>query len=257
MSIARLARRTEKLLADNSPTILTAIGVTGVITTAYLTARASFKAALTIDRIESVEGTHGDPRKRAQERFEMVWKLYIPAVATGVGTIACIVCANRIGTRRAAAMASAYAITEKAFTEYKEKVVEKVGENKERVIRDEIQQDRMAKEPLNSAGRGPLPTGLVWCKDAWSSRYFPSTMEEIKKAQNDLNYMVINHQYASLTDFYNLLALEATKESDEVGWNSDKLLEIIFTTTVSDKDEPVLVMDFQVAPIRNFWKAHP
>lgn len=259
MSVIHLLKKSEKLLTDNSPLILTAIGVTGTITTAYFTGKASFKAA-EILRLEAIDrsGTgEVDPRfpLTPREKFELLWKLYIPAVATGIGTITCIVMANRIGTRRAAAMASAYAISERAFTEYKEKVVEQLGDKREQKIRDEIQQERVTRD---NAVLSPLPAGSrkVWCKDSWSGRYFPGSMEIIKKAQNDTNHDVLNYGYASLTDFYGRLGLEGTKESDNMGWNSDKLMDVTFTTALSDDQEPVLVMDFAVAPIRNFFRTH-
>lgn len=258
MSVIHLLKKSEKLLTDNSPLILTAIGVTGTITTAYFTGKASFKAADIVRRDHEWRArTSGDnyqpPTRRTD--FELLWKLYIPAVATGIGTITCIVMANRIGTRRAAAMASAYAISERAFTEYKEKVVEQLGDKREQKIRDEIQQERVTRD---NAVLSPLPAGSrkVWCKDSWSGRYFPGSMEIIKKAQNDTNHDVLNYGYASLTDFYGRLGLEGTKESDNMGWNSDKLMDVTFTTALSDDQEPVLVMDFAVAPIRNFFRTH-
>lgn len=259
MSVVHLLKKSEKLLADNSPAILTAIGVTGVITTAYFTGKASFKAAEVLRENQPWDlneiGKPGPEPLTPREKFELLWKLYIPAVATGVGTITCIIMANRIGTRRAAAMASAYVMSERAFTEYKEKVVEQLGEKREQKIRDEIQQERMDRDGVTLS---PLPAGSrkVWCKDAWSGRYFPGSMEIIKKAQNDTNHEVLSYGYASLTDFYSRLGLEGTKDSDNLGWNSDKMMDVTFTTALSDDQEPVLVMDFAVAPIRNFFRTH-
>lgn len=243
--ITVLAKRSEKIIRDNSPVILTAIGVAGTVTTAYLAGKASFKAA---------EILRDEQNITPWEKTKLVWTLYLPAMAVGTLTCLSIVGANRIGTRRAAAMASAYAISERAFSEYREKIVEKIGENKEQKARDEIQQERVTANPPSAVMIGT--DGEVLCKDAWSGRYFTSNMEAIKKAQNDTNHEILNQQYASLTDFYNRLGLEPTKESDEVGWNSDKLLEVMFTTTISDNNRPVLVMDFSVVPVRNYFRAH-
>lgn len=259
MRLARFAKKTEKLLTDNSPAILTAFGVVGTLTTAYLTGKASFKASEVIDqkRDEYVEEFGMAPLMLTpREKFELLWKLYIPAVATGVGTCACIILANRIGTRRAAAMASAYAVSERAFTEYKEKVIEKIGEKKEEEVRAEVAQDRVNRNPPSESHIFRGAGGDVLCKDSWSGRYFTSDMETIKKAQNDTNHEVIAYNYASLTDFYNRLGLEGTGDSDNLGWNNDKLLEVTFTTSISDDQKPVLVLDFAHAPIRNYFKSH-
>lgn len=255
MTLITLAKRTEKFLADNSPVVLTAIGVTGTITTAYLTGRASYKANTLIRDEAATRRLYNKPDEfDLKECFLIVWKEYIPAAGVGVLTIACIITANRIGTRRAAAMAAAYSISEKAFTEYKEKVVEKLGENKERQVRDEIAQDQITNDP--PTGEQVLMEGVqILCYDAFTGRYFKSTMEEIKKARNDINYQILHNNYCSLGEFYSLLGLPSTQFSEEVGWNSTHLLEIVFSSVLADNGQPVLSMRFDVEPIRGYYKS--
>lgn len=260
MNWHHIFKSTQKLVVDNAPVILTAIGVTGTITTAYLTGKASFKASYLIHELEHNvrEGKRANLISDVtnRERVELVWKLYIPAVGVGAFTVLSIVFANRIGTRRAAAMAVAYSLSEKALLEYKDKVVETFGQHKEQKIRDEIAQDRVLANPVGNQQVIVTGTGDVLCMDAHSGRYFQSSMETMKKAQNDTNYEVLNNGYASLSDFYNRLGLANTKVSDDMGWNSDKLLELTFSTTMSDEDRPCIVMDFSVAPVRNFFRTH-
>lgn len=255
MTLMGLAKRAERLAADNSPLILTVIGVGGMITTAVLTGRASIKA----DRILNTYKYDQDPSATffitKKEVVRKVWRLYIPPVTTGALTVGSIVLANRIGTRRAAAMAAAYAVSERMFDEYKEKVTEKLGERKEQTIRDEVAQDQLNKNPSGShyfSARG----GDVRCYEPYTGRYFTSDMETIKKAQNDTNYMVLNNYYASLSDFYDHLGLDRTLMSDEVGWNSDEMLEINFTTGLDDEGKPCLVMNYHVSPIRGYSRVH-
>jgi hypothetical protein len=253
MSFSDLATRVGKLVADNSPAIFTGIGAVGAITTAYLTGRASFKAAQLIERDETTGGTAGDPKQRFKERFQLTWKLYIPAAASATVTVSSIILANRIGHRRAAALAAAYAISEKAFGEYKDKVVEKFGEKKEQAVRDELAQDRVKRQPFNDifvVGEGTS----VLCFDSFTGRYFLSDVETLRKAQNDINYEVNNNYYASLSDFYEKIGLPATKMSDEFGWNADTLLDLSFSTTLTEKNVPCLVIDFRVDPIRGFHR---
>lgn len=258
-----LAKQAEKFASDNSPAILTALGLTGVLTTAYLSGKASFKAYDVLEEArkqKSWELTNQDDSPMPftnKEKFQLLWKLYIPAVASATLTCGAIVLANRIGTRRTAAMTAAFTLSERAYSEYKDKVTETIGKNKAKKIRSDIAQDGVTRDDqrgqpaLIITGEGTVP-----CKDAWSSQYFVSSMEDIKKAQNDTNWEVLNHGYASLTDFYMKVGggLEATKDSDNIGWNSDKLMEVYFDTALSDKNGPVLVMDFAVAPIRNFFR---
>ncbi len=147
MKLSNLFVNTVKTLKSNSPEILTALGVSGVVITAYLVGKASFEASDIIREDESVR-VPLRIEKPLKERTKRVWKLYIPAGTSAAMTVSAIILANRIGTRRAAAMAVAYNISEKAWGEYKDKVVEKIGVNKERSVRDEVAQDRVNANPV-------------------------------------------------------------------------------------------------------------
>lgn len=246
----------QKFVADNSPAILTGIGVLGTLTTAFLTGKAAFKASELILDEEYGSRIQGDPRPlEPREKIELVWREFVPAAGVAVMTITCIIGATRIGNRRAAALAAAYGITERAFTEYKEKVIERIGPAKEQSVRDEIAQDRVRANPATTqviiTGNGE-----VLCYDAYTGRYFNSTMETIKKAQNLVNYRVNNDFYASLSDFYEAVGLPTTTMSDEVGWNANKLLEIRFSTTMSEDDRPCIHIEFAVEPIRGYSRVN-
>lgn len=255
MGLIEIVKRAERLAVDNSPAILTAIAVTGTLTTAFLTGRATFKAAeLIADEEYSFRPREMEHRLDNKEKFILVWKTYIPAAGTGIITVVCIVFANRIGTRRAAAVAAAYTISERAFTEYKEKVVEKLGTAKDQKIRDEIAQDRVSRNPVVEHDILVTGGGEVLCYEAFTGRYFKSDMETLKKAQNDLNYTMLNEGYVSLSDFYNKIDLPTTSYSDEIGWTSDKLIELDFSTTLSEDGRPCISIDFMVAPVRDYYK---
>ena len=253
MNIQGLAKHVERVAVDNSPAILTAIGVTGTVTTAIFASKASFKAADIIREMESVEPVADDPKQRLLDRTKATWQLYIPAVGVGTATIACIVFANQIGTRRAAAMAAAYSMSEKAFSEYREKIVEKVGEAKEQEARDEIAQERVERNPLGSQVI-VVNDREVLCFDQYTGRYFNSDMETLKQAQNKINYRMIRENYASLNDFYAYIGLDWVPTGDDVGWNSDQMLELSFTTVLSDDQRPCIAIDFHTVPVRNFHR---
>ena len=253
MNIQGLAKHVERVAVDNSPAILTAIGVTGTVTTAIFASKASFKAADIIREMESVEPVADDPKQRLLDRTKATWQLYIPAVGVGTATIACIVFANQIGTRRAAAMAAAYSMSEKAFTEYREKIVEKVGATKEQEARDEIAQERVERNPLGSQVI-VMNDREVLCFDQYTGRYFNSDMETLKQAQNKINYRMIRENYASLNDFYDSIGLDWVPSGDDIGWNSDQMLELSFTTVLSDDQRPCIAIDFHTVPVRNFYR---
>lgn len=252
LSLGDVTKKLERVVLDNSSTILTAVGVTGTLTTAYLTGLASFRAAKIINERESEDGYAVDPKIRLRHRFQLVWKEYIPPAATAVVTVSAIVCANRIDQRRAAALAAAYTVTEKALADYRKKVIEKVGEKKEQTFRDEIAQERTDKNPITEK-TVILGEGRVLCYEEFTGRHFYSDMETLRKAQNNINSQVINDFYAPLSDFYAEVGLPQTSESSEVGWNADRLLELTFSSTLSE-GKPCLSVGFRAVPIRNFYR---
>lgn len=243
----------KKFVYDNSPGILAGVGVAGAVTAAYLSGRATFKAADILRR--DWETSTLDRERTAKETFLLVWPLYIPAGATLLLTIAAIVGSSQIGNRRAAAVAAAYAISEKAMSEYKDKVVEKIGEKKERDIQDEIAQDRVLSNP-NNTEITIVDAGDVLCYDMFSGRYFKSSMEALKKAQNDTNYQILNHAYASLSDFYARIGLSGTLYSEEVGWTSDHQVELAFSTVLSDDEKPCIAIGFNPHPVREYYRTY-
>lgn len=246
-------RKVERLVADNSPTLLTAIGVTGTISTAVLAARAGFRAQRLILEEQNWQDLqelgHELDRK---EKFEIVWKVYIPPVSTGVITIAAIVMANRIGHRRAAAVAAAYTISQEAFEQYREKILEKIGVKQEQVVRDGIAQERVTRNPPTSREVIITGNGDVLCQDAFSGRYFKNNVESIRKAQNDINQQILGMGYASLTDFYYLIGLDATDHSGEVGWKDMFTVEI--SAAVTDDGQPCIVISYSIKPVRNYYR---
>jgi hypothetical protein len=180
MDFRRVLSLAERFTIDNSPAIFTAIGVTGVLTSAYLTGKATFRAAELItreqERLDSFEKSHPLEPK---EKFHLIWKEYIPAGIILVTTTGAIIAANQIGSRRTAAIAAAYTITERAFTEYREKVIERIGSQKEQAVRDSIATDHIHSNPPSN--QIVVVGSNVICFDEMSGRYFASDMETIRR----------------------------------------------------------------------------
>lgn len=251
MNIGLSAVRAQKFVSDNSPAIMTGLGVTGTVVTALLAGQAGYKASLIINGdADTMSGRHLTNR----EIVENCWKLYIPAAAVGAATIACVIGANRVGARRAGALAAAYTLSEKAFLEYKSKVIEKIGEQKEQTVRDEIAQDRVNRNPSGGADIFVTGAGEVLCYDSYTDRYFFSDMEKIRRAVNDINKQILHDMYASLGDFYQRIDLPRTEMSEEVGWTTDNTLDVNYSAALTDSGKPCIVLTFAVKPIRNYYK---
>ena len=255
-------KRVQAFVTENASSILTSAGVAGTVTTAVLTGRASFKASRIIHQ-EALQRTPSDsesvgndfvglPDLTRKEKFGLVWIEFIPPVGVGTVTVASIIYANRISAKQAAAMAAAYTLSEKTFGDYKEKVVEKLGINKETDIRDQI-----AKERINENPPGNLiivGDGDVLCYDVLTGRYFKSSVEKLKKAENEVNADIVTGDGASLSRFYDEIGLPQTPYSDTVGWNLDNRCELQLSTIMTDDDRPCISVDFAGWPKPDYMK---
>jgi hypothetical protein len=235
-------KQVEKLVTQNSTSILTALGISGGITTTVLSAKAGYKSALIIEAYEQEYGLLVTRR----EKIELVWKYYIPAAISGGVSIASIIASTKISSRKTAAITAAYSLSEKAFLEYKDKVTETLGDKKEKKIRDEIAQDRVSSNPPSSVVIG---SGPILCCDLFTGRYFNSDMETLRKAQNDINAYLMRHDRAALSHFYDMVGLPHTSHSWDVGWTSDKLLELEFSTVLSEDKKPCLAFEFNYTKV--------
>lgn len=263
MSLQSLVNNAAKSLKNNSPAVLTGLSVTGVVTTAYLTARAAYKAAQVLEEHEPIE----DPKERLKRDFKVTWTLYIPPAVAGSVTIACILGSSKASANRTAAAVTAYSLTEKAFSEYKEKVIEQFNANKEEKIRASIAQDHVSKTKMPSemlavtaedkakieAGLKNnevvvLGSGRVRCFEDYTGRPFLSDMESLRKAENTINWKIVHENYASLSDFYDLVDLRHTQTSDLLGWSFEKPMELKFFAVVSEDGEPCLAFEYNPAP---------
>jgi hypothetical protein len=235
----------EKFVTDNSPGILTGLGVAGTVTTAVLTGKAAYSAALKI--ADERDAFPYEPSFK--QKSEMVWKEFIPPAIAGVATITCIIAANQIGSRRAAAIAAAFKLSEQLSEEYKERVVKTLGLQKEEKMRSELAGEKIAQVP--GAGMIVVAGSEVLFYDELSGRVFKGELEAVRKAVNEVNYKINNYYSASLTDFYEMIGLTRTEFSDEVGWNTDELLEVTYTATLFE-GKPAISISYNRTPIRGY-----
>jgi hypothetical protein len=150
-------------------------------------------------------------------------------------------------------LTAAAGISERALQEYKDKVLEKFGAKEEEKVRDEIAQDRVSQFPPSSQVM-ITGSGNVLCYDMLTGRYFNSTMEDIKRAENKVNYELIHFMSCSLSHFYDEIGLPPTVYSDTHGWNMNHHMEIKFTTVLSEDNRPCIAIDFSRHPIPDYDK---
>ena len=232
----------------HSPELLTGIGIAGMLTTVVLAVRATPKALRLID-----EKKADVPEEENVPRIEAVkaaWKVYVPAVLTGILSTICLIGANSVNQRRNAAIAAAYSLSESALKEYREKVVETIGERKEQAIRDDITKDRITENPVREVVVSDR--GSTLCYDSLSGRYFKSDIEKLRRIVNDLNRRMRDEMFISLNDFYCAVDnpdLGPTKLGDMLGWNIDKgYIDLNFSSQLTTDGTPCLVLDYTVVP---------
>jgi hypothetical protein len=229
----------EQVIRSNSPAILAGLGISGLVGTAYLSHRSGY----TLGRQLQFDEEHGSPTPTFKEVVRKHWKSYIPPVMAGLVTGGCIIGAVKIGNRRTAALTAAYSLSEKAFSEYKEKVTEKLGIKKEQNVRDEIAQDKVTKAAI-SRDTVLVGEGNVLCYELHTGRPFLCTIEKLRKAMNDVNFRVLNQDYATLSEFYYMVGLSPTSSSSDFGWTSDKPMELEFSTTMAEETRPCIAFEY-------------
>lgn len=223
--------------------------MTGVVTTAVLTGRATWKAAELVNK-KNLESDINDLFMSPKEKVQLVWKQFIPPVLVGAATITCIISASQVGARRAAAIAAAFKISEEMATEYRSKVVEAIGDKAEEKLQAQLASDRMERTPGREVIILTGPQQIFF--DAFSGRYFSSDMESIRKAINEINFQINGSFYASLSDFYDKIGLDRTEISDDFGWNSDQQLDVKFHPVMMSDGKVAVQMSYDKQSIRGY-----
>lgn len=194
-------------LKKHSTTILTGCGVAGVVGTSVLAVKATPKAMLLLEDAKQLKGENLTP----VEVIKVAWKPYIPAVLTGVGTIACICGINYLSTKNQATLMSAYALLEQGYREYRDKVGNLYGEEADHKVKEQIMQSRI-EEGLEKE------ENKEWFFDFQSMQFFKSTMDDVLKAESAFIELLENKGYACLNDYYDLLGIPHIPEGYQLGW---------------------------------------
>lgn len=234
----------------HSPNLLFGAGIIGVVGTAVLASRATLKLSDTLEkssemmekvRTLDIESYSEDDRKKDKSilyvRTAMdITKLYLPAVAVGVVSIGCLTGSHQILSRRNVALTAAYAGVEKSFREYRGRVIESIGADKESLIWQPMEQvdaiDESGKKVKVAVptARGGSPYKVLfdernanWNKATEYNQFF------ISSQQNYANDLLRAKGVVFLNDVHDMLGLERTKAGQIVGWvlngNGDNFID--------------------------------
>ena len=236
------------------PEILAGIAISGAVTSVISAIHATPKAIQLIKEREEQE----QRELTKTEIVKTVWKCYVPTAATLGTTAACIIFADRIHVKRNAALATAFTISDAAFKEYRAKVIDELGKDKDKKVIDEIAKDRLSEAPVPSTTVIISSGEDVLCYDSLFNRYFRSRMDKVQKAVNEINYNLMQEMYVSVNQLYSELGLPPVQGmGDDLGWNvADGLIEIDFSTQLTENDEPCLVLGYRLAPRYDYMWLH-
>ena len=253
-NMADLLKGFKMAVSKHSPEILTGLGIAGMITSTVLAVKATPKALeLVKERKEELDYEETDKLPVA-ETVKAAWKCYIPAAVTGATSVVCLIGASSVNLRRNAALTAAYNLSATALAEYKDKVIETVGEKKEREIRDKVAEERINKNPANQSAIIVTGNGNTRCFDTITKRRFVSDIETMNKIVNELNKRMINGEdYLSLNEFYYEIGLDSCLVGDELGWNvRENLIELDYSAQIDTDGVPCIVVDYVYPPARGF-----
>ena len=236
-----------------SPSILLGVGITGMITSTVMAVKATPKA---IQLLDEAKKEKEEPKLTAWETVKVAWKPYMPAITVGSLSVLCLIGSNSVNARRTAALATAYKLSETALSEYRDAVVETIGEKKEKQVREKVADKQVAANPVNNSTIYITNQGTSLCYEPLSGRYFRSSPESISKAINEVNYQLINGEFISLNELYDRMGLESTKLGENLGWNvfREGKVEVEFRATLTDDQEPCLVLDFKTFPKYEYYR---
>jgi len=229
----------------HAPTILFAAGIVGVVATAVLASRATLKLEGVLDEhedmMDQIKGAT-DTRYSEQDRKQdlivayirtstKVTKLYAPAVIVGLASIAALTGSHVVLNRRNVALTAAYAAVDKAFRQYRERVVTEYGYDKDQELRYGFEE----REIVEETKQGPKTTMVkkvsinsasMYAKwfDEGNPNWEPSAgrnMMFLRMQQQFANDKLHMNGYLFLNDVYEMLGLKRTSEGQAVGWVLD------------------------------------
>lgn len=240
----------------HSPEILAVVGVVGTVASGVMACKATLKVNDIVDEAkETIETIHdavenhrhtSDGEEYTQEvankdlaivYVQTGWKftkLYGPAVALGVASIACLVGSNQILRKRNVALAAAFKAVDTSFKEYRGRVVDRFGKELDRELRFGIKAKEVEETVVDENGKETTVTKTVdvidpntshdiysivwqegnngWTKSPELNKFF------LIQTQNQANDRLRLNGILTLNEVYDMLGAPRTKYGQLAGW---------------------------------------
>lgn len=253
----RISGRGGILLKKNSPEILMVTGVVGIVASTVMACRATLKAGDVIDeakekldKINQAKELIGKPTYDIKDRYtEQDYKkdlaityvqtgvefakLYAPAVLISVASIGCILGSHGIMKRRNLALVAAYKAIETSFSDYRKRVAEEFGDEKDRLLKNGIVQSKISVMEIDEDGKSKKTQKVVETVDpnniSQYARFFDeASINWSKTPEYNLTFLKCQQNYANdllksrghifLNEVYDLLGIPRSQAGAIVGW---------------------------------------
>lgn len=229
------------LLKKHSPTILTTVGVVGVVAAGVFASRATLKLEPIVEQAKTnLETVHelaeGDHYKTKQERINDLarvythaaidlTKLYGPSLLLAAGSISCIVGAQGIMHKRNAGLLVSLKAAESVYSKYRQRVIDELGVDQERDIFANVTEREETDEKGKKTIVAELGDGLNapyakifddthsnWRNDPHLNLYY---LQAVNQQMNDLLHA---RGHVFLNEVYEALEFEHTTAGAVTGW---------------------------------------
>lgn len=241
------------ILKKYSPEILTAAGVIGTVGSTVLACKATLKVEDILDEAKKksnlinavhdgeievdAEYTDKDYSKdllvnRTQTAIKLI-KLYGPAISLGALSITAILGGQHILRKRNVAVMAAYKLCEESFNNYRSRVKDELGEEKDRqfyygmteeTVKDKVKsKDGKTKTVTKKVEKAPDhlysqyarffdEANINWDKSPEQNMYF------LKMVQNQMNDKLKARGHVFLNEVYDALGFDRSEAGQLVGW---------------------------------------
>lgn len=207
---------------ERSPEILTGLGIAGMAIAIPFTVTGTIKAYKLVQNEKKRRKVTALTKK---EIVKLTWKCYVPTAVSATTGAICVIGATSISSRRNAALATAYSLSENALKTYQKKVIETIGEKKEEKIRDEIAKDELKQHPVETSGVYVTRKGTTLFYDAIRNddfSYYRGDIETHRKIKDKLNNrMYGGEMFISLNEYYSEIGLPPDPRFRDLGWCAD------------------------------------
>lgn len=262
-NLTRLAGRTGLVAKKHSPEILMITGVLGIVTSTVLACRATLKAEDVIEEANAKIAKIHEAKEMVEEKaksgevhvvytdqdykkdlaityVQTGWdfiKLYGPSFTLGAASIACILGAHGIMRKRNLALVAAYKAVEQSFADYRKRVVEEYGADKDRQFKYGIREEKIMVTEKNAKGKDVQVEKTIEVVDpnhiSQYARYFDSSSVHwdpipeyalmfLRTQQSQATDQLNTNGHLFLNEVYDMLGIPRTQAGSVVGWVKGK-----------------------------------